>query len=384
MKRHFRMRILSSIVSAAVALSLTAIWSPGAFAAETYTADIRETIEGDYEGKVVILHSNDVHGAIEGYGIIAALRDKYEAMGAEVILADAGDYSQGDPKVNLSEGESAFELMKEVGYDLATLGNHEFDYGKGVLLDHLKLAKFHVLCANASNEGEAICDDNEVYRAKNGLKIGFFGLITPEAGTKANPKTTVGMEFLSNKEMYACAKEQVAELKSEGADVIIALTHLGIDEEAKIGGNSSEDVYANVKGIDLMIDGHSHTVMTEDTKGQPIQSTGTRFSHIGVAVLDNKGLEDPLTMRSIRQTTLRSSTLGIILSTLWKIRIYLNDRRYHDIIRVNSRRSSISCSAFCNHMGVLWQRRILLRTKVYRKTDRRNGRAANGNQPMML
>ena len=100
------------------------------------------------EGKVVILHSNDVHGAIEGYAKIAALRDEYKAAGAEVILADAGDFCQGTPYVSLSKGAKAVEMMNAAGYDVSTLGNHEFDFGYENLMTILEKAEFKVVCGD--------------------------------------------------------------------------------------------------------------------------------------------------------------------------------------------------------------------------------------------
>lgn len=130
------------------------------------------------EGLVVILHSNDVHGNIMGYSQMAALRDAFEALGAEVILADAGDYSQGTPYVSTTKGADAIEMMNVAGYDVATLGNHEFDYGYPQLKENLSKADFAVLCANILKDGENAFQGNTIIE-KDGVKIGFFGLDTP-------------------------------------------------------------------------------------------------------------------------------------------------------------------------------------------------------------
>lgn len=239
---------------------------------------------GEYEGKTVILHSNDVHGAVEGYAYIAALKADYIAKGAEVILADAGDYSQGTTYVSLSKGLDAVAMMNSVGYDVVTLGNHEFDYGYEQLAANMKEAKFTVLCADVLKDGTPIFDANTIIE-KGGVKIGFFGLETPEAQTKANPALIQGLKFLAGEELYACAQAQVDELKAAGADVVICLAHLGVDGES--APNRSVDLVANTTGIDYVIDAHSHTVMTEGENGEPIQSTGTAFANIGVIVIDN-------------------------------------------------------------------------------------------------
>ena len=127
---------------------------------------------------VVILHTNDVHGAIDGYAKVAALAQQYEADGAYVLILDAGDYSQGDPAVSLSQGATAVELMNLVGYDAAALGNHEFDYGFEVLKKNMESAQFPVLAANVKYNGELAFDDAAVFTTPGGTKIGVFGLDT--------------------------------------------------------------------------------------------------------------------------------------------------------------------------------------------------------------
>lgn len=240
------------------------------------------------DGKTVILHSNDVHGAIDLYAAMASLKADYEAQGAEVILADAGDYSQGTVYVSVNKGADAVTMMNATGYDVATIGNHEFDYGYAQLAENMKAAKFKVLCADVLGaDGKTIFDANTIIE-KGGVKIGFFGLETPEAQTKANPKLIQGLKFLAGKdgkELYACAAEQVAALKKQGADIIVCLAHLGVDGSSE--PYTSYDLSKNVKGIDFIIDGHSHTVMTAGPNKEAIQSTGTAFANIGVITIDN-------------------------------------------------------------------------------------------------
>ena len=234
-------------------------------------------------GKTVILHSNDVHGAIDDYAYMAALRDEYKGKGAEVILADAGDYSQGTAYVSITKGENAFDMMNAVGYDVATIGNHEFDYGWEQLKANADKATFKIVCADVLEGGATIFDPNTIIE-KGGVKIGFFGMQTPEAQTKANPALIQGLTFLAGKDLYDCAQAQVDALETAGADVIICLSHLGVDASSK--PNTSYDMLDNTNGIDMVIDGHSHTVM-KATAETPIQSTGTAFANIGVIVIDN-------------------------------------------------------------------------------------------------
>ena len=273
------MKHMKKLLSLLLVLCLVLSLSCTAFAAGA---------EKPLDGKTVILHSNDVHGAIDLYAAMAAMKADYEAQGAEVILADAGDYSQGTVYVSVNKGADAVTMMNATGYDVVTLGNHEFDYGYAQLAENMKAAKFQVLCADVLGaDGKTIYDANTIIE-KGGVKIGFFGLETPEAQTKANPKLIQGLKFLAGadgKELYNCAAAQVADLKAKGADLVVCLAHLGVDESSE--PYTSYDLAKNVQGIDFIIDGHSHTVMTAGPNGEPIQSTGTAFANIGVITIDN-------------------------------------------------------------------------------------------------
>ncbi len=282
-------RVLALILALAMAFAMS-ICTTAAYEVTAETKTLTDVAE-DLTGKTVILHSNDVHGQIDGYAYIAALKAELVKRGAEVILADAGDFSQGDPYVSFSKGASAVELMNAAGYDVVTLGNHEFDYGVPQLLDNLSKANFKVICADVLKDGKSIFDPTFVYETKSGMKIGFFGLETPETQTKVNPSYIRDIKFLSNSEgkseLYDCAKAQVESLKQDGVDLIIGLWHLGVDVESAADGHRSADVLAKTEGVDLVIDGHSHTVMTAGENGAAIQSTGTKFANIGVIVIDD-------------------------------------------------------------------------------------------------
>lgn len=300
-------KFLSVLLAMAMVLSLTVT----SFAIED-TATTREpevmTEEATMAGKTVILHTNDVHGAIAGYAYITALKADYEAKGAEVILVDAGDYSQGTSYVSVTKGLDAIEMMNAAGYDVVTLGNHEFDYGYTQLKDNMTKAKFKVLCADVFNaDGTPIFDANYTYTTKSGVKVGFFGMETPETQTKANPTKIKGLTFATNDAFIKAAADQVEALKD--ADVVICLAHLGVDGESK--PYRSTDLYAAVKGIDFIIDGHSHTVMTKGENGEPIQSTGTAFANIGVIVIDDatKKIESN-SLFEIKEDTAKDATVA--------------------------------------------------------------------------
>ena len=236
------------------------------------------------DGKTVILHTNDVHGSIELYAKVAAMKDDYKAKGAQVILADAGDYSQGTVYVSVNKGKDAVTMMNAAGYDVATIGNHEFDYGYAQLKSNLDSAVFKVVCANVLQDGSPVFDAYTKI-SKGGVQVAFVGLETPEAQTKANPALIQGLTFLAGDEMYAAVQTQVDAARTDGADIVIVLTHLGVDSSSE--PNTSYDLYKKVHDIDFIIDGHSHTVMTKGPEGEPIQSTGTALNNIGVITIDN-------------------------------------------------------------------------------------------------
>ena len=305
-------KFLSVLLAMAMVLSLTVT----GFAIEDTAAatDAETKTEATMAGKTVILHTNDVHGAVNGYAYIAQLKADYEAKGAEVILVDAGDYSQGKTYVSVTKGADAVTMMNAAGYDVVTLGNHEFDYGYAQLKENMSKAKFKVVCADVFNEdGTPIFDANYTYTTKSGVKVGFFGMETPETQTKANPALIKGLTFATGDAFTKAAADQVAALKD--ADVVICLAHLGIDAES--APYRSTDLYAAVKGIDFIIDGHSHTVMTKGEKGEPIQSTGTAFANIGVIVIDNatKKIESN-SLFEIKEDTAKDATVAAAAKTI--------------------------------------------------------------------
>lgn len=253
-------------------------------------------LAGDMDGKLVVMHTNDIHGHYEtteeqlGIAGVAALKDSYEAQGAEVILLDAGDFSQGTTLVNHDKGMRAVEYLVAADYDAVSLGNHEFDFGQEAVYDMtaaLKAGGISVLDANIQKKGgtEAVFGDRTIIE-KGDMKIGIFGLDTAETQTKAAPSSVAGMVFLDKDEMFATAQAQVDALQAAGCDYIICICHLGVDDESI--GRRSIDLAAAVKGIDVIIDGHSHTEMPSgkvvgDTL---ITSTGSYLANVGTIVVD--------------------------------------------------------------------------------------------------
>ena len=278
------MRSRHKFLALALSLALLLSLAVPVCAAETTTSTTK-----DLTGHIVILHTNDVHGGIAGYAKLAAAKESYTASGAYTLLVDAGDYIQGDPTVSASQGKTAIELMNSTGYDAATVGNHEFDYGYANLKTISAQANFPILAANVQYNGATAFDNHTIFTAANGKKIGVFGLETPETATKAHPAKIQGVTFVGGQDMMKLAQTEVDTLKAAGCDYVICLGHLGIDAEST--GNRSIDVLNAVTGIDVFIDGHSHSTLDQikaATNGTGkvgnayLTSTGTKLANVGV------------------------------------------------------------------------------------------------------
>ena len=278
------MRSRHKLLALALSLALLLSLAVPVCAAETTTSTTK-----DLTGHIVILHTNDVHGGIAGYAKLAAVKESYTTSGAYTLLEDAGDYIQGDPTVSASQGKTAIELMNSTGYDAATVGNHEFDYGYANLKTISAQANFPLLAANVQYNGATAFDSHTIFTAANGKKIGVFGLETPETATKAHPAKIQGVTFVGGQDMMKLAQTEVDTLKAAGCDYVICLGHLGIDAEST--GNRSIDVLNAVTGIDVFIDGHSHSTLDQikaATNGTGkvgnayLTATGTKLANVGV------------------------------------------------------------------------------------------------------
>ena len=279
-------KLVSLILTLALALTM------GSIALADYYSNllpIVTTYAPEFQGKTVILHSNDVHGAIDGYAYMPALREKILSQGAsDVLVVDAGDFSQGDIYVSVNKGKAAIDMMNAAGYDVVTLGNHEFDFGYDQLMENLKDASFKAVCCNIylDETGETILPPSTIIETSAGLKLGFVGVATPQTATKVNPALITNISFATFSKFYDAVQSAVDAIRGE-CDLVIALTHLGVNAEAAINGYRSVDLLNTVDGIDFAIDGHSHTVMSGAKYGLPVQSTGTKFAYVGAVVIDD-------------------------------------------------------------------------------------------------
>ena len=269
----------------------------------TVTVSADET-KGEMDGYVVVLHTNDVHGAISGYAKVAALKKAYEAEGAYVLLMDAGDFCQGDPTVSVSQGKTAVELMNMAGYDVTTLGNHEFDYGMARAKAIIKEADFPYVSCNWVDlrTGLRVLPAVKLFPA-GGKWIAFVGITTPESFTKSTPayfmnakQTKYIYDILGGddgRKLYDAVQKAIDKAKTLGADIIIGLGHLGVDPSSSPW--TSEEVIANTTGFDAFIDGHSHTVMENkqvyDAAGKAVTltQTGSYLANVGKMTIAEDG-----------------------------------------------------------------------------------------------
>lgn len=292
-------KLLSLALSLVMAFSLAA---PVMAADEEETPVTPYTVPADVKDKLVVIHTNDTHGhdvAVEGETVgtagVAALKKDFEAAGAKVLLLSAGDFSQGTTLVSLDKGASAVDFMNAAGYDAASLGNHEFDYKMDALKANAEKAEFPILAANIvdTETKKPVFGDHITFDTPIG-KVGVFGLDTPETMTKAHPDNVKGLTFYQGEELVKCAQDQVDALKADKCDYIIALCHLGVDPESE--PNRSTDVFAKVTGVDLVVDGHSHTVMDggEKVGDALVVSTGEYLNNVGVVITDGKTTEAAL------------------------------------------------------------------------------------------
>lgn len=248
--------------------------------------------------KLIILHTNDTHGfdkrenGSNGMAIVSQIKKDLKHQGYDVLLLDAGDAIQDNNLVNFSKGKAAIAFMNAAGYNAATLGNHEFDYGQDVLAERIKEAKYPYVSATVFVEatGKTLLPPSVLLNRKSG-KIGIIGMTTPETQVSTSPKNVYGLKFAEKEELYKIVQDQVDALKAQGAELIIGLGHMGSEDGCM--GNRSEDVLAHVKGIDIFIDGHDHRVKNKTVNGALLVETGHYTKNIGKVVYkDGKWVEE--------------------------------------------------------------------------------------------
>jgi len=294
-KQFITRRSFIKAAGAATALTAVSVSAPAAFAEET------NCFFGD-KADVTILYTNDVHTYIDNkspkptYAAIAALKKSIEDTGRDVLLVDAGDHIQGTAYGSMDDGATIIELMNEAGYDLATPGNHEFDYGMARAKAVLREADFPYVSCNWVDlrTGFNVLPSVKFFFV-GGRKIAFVGVTTPETFTKSTPayfmndaQTKYIYDILGGEDgqkLYDAVQKAIDKAEFWGADTIIGLGHLGVDPSSSPW--TSEEVIAHTHGFTAFIDGHSHTVMANkqvtDASGKAVTltQTGSYFKNIG-------------------------------------------------------------------------------------------------------
>ncbi|MDO4804734.1 MAG: bifunctional UDP-sugar hydrolase/5'-nucleotidase [Lachnospiraceae bacterium] len=261
---------------------------------------------GEKQSDIIILYTNDVHCAIDdniGYAGLVAYRKSLEDEGYEVITVDAGDHIQGGTYGSLSKGELIVNLMGKAGYDVATLGNHEFDYGMDKLFELTDMASYsYVSCNFIDLETGSTVYDPYVILEKGGKKFAFIGVSTPESFATSTPTYFQDEEgnyiydFCQDSDgtkLKETVQASVDKAREEGADYVLLLTHLGVSE-----GSSpycSTDLISGISGVDAVIDGHSHSIVemekVKDKEGKEVllTQTGTKLANIGKLTVSESG-----------------------------------------------------------------------------------------------
>jgi len=242
--------------------------------------------------KITVIHTNDTHSRLIGtnteigFAKIATLIKEAKEANPNTLVLDAGDTLHGMPIVNISKGENAIKVLEAAGYDYMTLGNHDFNYGKERLFELRDMSQVGMLSANIVDENGEYIFTPYVIEEVGDVKVGIYGLSTPDTVILTNPNNVVGLVF---KDPIEVSKEMVEELEDK-TDVIIALAHLGLDESSTL---TSKALAQEVEGIDLIIDGHSHSMLEagqleNNTLIVQTKNYGQNLGYIDIEILEGE------------------------------------------------------------------------------------------------
>ncbi len=307
------------ILAAVLLLSFTV--NVPAFSAEGSVSGISSVSESEMRSKysagdheevaAVILHTNDVHAGYQdyiGYDGLALYKKELELQYDHVFLVDAGDAVQGAVIGTISKGTALITMMNRLEYDIAIPGNHEFDFGFDVLNDYSETLTCGYICANfCTPDGEPVFRPWQILEADD-LKIGFVGAVTPETITSSKIKDVVNevgepmYDFLSDKtgdRLATALQQNIDDVRENGADIVILITHLGSDMKGD-SIYSSNAIVGKLTGVDMVIDGHTHevyntTIPDKEGKPIPIAQAGEKLKKIGQLTIYKDGrLEENL------------------------------------------------------------------------------------------
>ena len=248
---------------------------------------------------IVIVFENDVHCAVDGYAKLVALREQQRDMTPYVTTVSCGDFVQGDVVGSLSKGENIVAIMNEVGYDVVTLGNHEFDFGIPQLLKLKDSLDASVVSTNFCDfrTGRFVFQPYRIIRYGE-VDIAFLGFTTTTTSTLVASRTFLDEDGqiaygFSRPTFYEKAQYQIDQARKDGADYVVVLSHLGDSDRGE--HPSSVSLIARTTGIDAVLDGHDHCVLPDslvkNLKGEPVllASTGLKFQNIGLLTLSTEG-----------------------------------------------------------------------------------------------
>lgn len=256
------------------------------------TVDDLNKVREDEKNKIRILTFNDLHGNVEntfkeaGIANIAGIIDTYRTINPNTIAVAAGDLYQGTAISNLLYGAPINDFMRYANVEFSAIGNHEFDWGKEHITDWATKGDFSFLAANiydTTTNSPVSWTKPYAIKTINGVKIAFIGFATPETAFKTKPSIVQGLTF---KDPAEIAPELIKKVKLEGADVVVALTHLGSAQDAQgIISGEAADLAKKVSGFDLIISGHSHLQVVGRVNGTPIIQGGKNGRDLGVITL---------------------------------------------------------------------------------------------------
>lgn len=289
-------RFISLFLVLSLCLTMLGIHTNVQAAVNTYTKDV--TAED-----IVVLYDNDVHCSVDGYATMAGLKSQMLTATNSVAVVSNGDFVQGAVIGAISKGQNVVDIMNQVGYDVVTLGNHEFDYSVPVMRRLMKRLTADVVSCNfISNNTQKSVYQPYVLKTYGDTKVAFVGISTPESITKSTPAYFMNelgkyaFNFCADETgeaLYACVQNAIDAAKAAGANYVVGLSHLGTESVPEKW--LAQTVIANTTGFDVLLDGHSHSVIANETvtdqsgKKVVLSSTGTKFQNIGKLVIHKNG-----------------------------------------------------------------------------------------------
>lgn len=255
------------------------------------------------ENDIIILFTSDVHSAVDSgwtYSGIDVIRRELIKKGNKVVLVDNGDSVQGEVLATMTDGEAIIKLMNAVGYDIAIMGNHEFDYGMDKFFELVEMADFPYISCNFNRQWEPVFE-SYVIKEIGGVKLAFVGITTPWTLKSSTPKYFMDdrgnyiygfMQGDDGKSLYSAVQKAVDDARAEGADYVIAMAHLG--NEAELSPYTYADILSNTTGIDALVDGHSHDTDRVEMKNKAGETVyriacGTKLEAVGYVRITPEG-----------------------------------------------------------------------------------------------